>query len=319
VWAGRREPGAASLPDVPQAIELLAAFDPLSARQGAPSAEHTRRYALLDVFTENPLEGNQLAVFTDARGLAAEDMQRLARELRLSETVFALAPAGAADIAIRIFTPATELPFAGHPVLGTGMLLAGAVARDEVTLETGMGRVAVRLRRENARVVSGWMRQPIPSWAPYEHAEQLLRALGVERSELPVAVYENGPTHVLVGLASAAAVSELRPDMRALAALGEVCTSCFSGAGRHWRTRMFAPALGVEEDPATGSAAGPLAVHLSRHECIAFGQEIEIAQGDEIGRPSLLYAFADGSPARVERVEVGGSGVVVGAGAFVLG
>jgi trans-2,3-dihydro-3-hydroxyanthranilate isomerase len=271
------------------------------------------------VFTENPLEGNQLAVFTDARWLAAGDMQRLARELRLSEAVFALAPTGDADIAIRIFTPAAELPFAGHPVLGTGMLLASAVARDEVVLETGMGPVAVRLRRESARVVSGWMRQPIPRWAPYGHAEQLLRALGVERSELPVVVYENGPRHVFVGLASVEAVSELRPDMRALASLGEVCASCFAGAGRRWRTRMFAPALGVEEDPATGSAAGPLAVHLSLHERIAFGQEIEIAQGGEIGRPSLLYAFAQGSSAEIERVEVGGSGVIVGAGEFLLG
>jgi trans-2,3-dihydro-3-hydroxyanthranilate isomerase len=120
-------------------------------------------------------------------------------------------------------------------------------------------------------------------------------------------------------LASVAAVSALRPDMQALAALGELGASCFAGGERHWRTRMFAPALGVEEDPATGSAAGPLAVHLSRHGRIAFGEEIEIAQGAEIGRPSLLYAFAGGSAAHVERVEVGGSGVLIGAGELLLG
>lgn len=302
-----------------EAIELLAAFDPLAVRQSTQPAARSRRYALLDVFTENPFEGNQLAVFTDARGLSAQDMQRVARELRLSETVFALAPSGEGDIAIRIFTPAAELPFAGHPVLGTAIVLASALAREEVTLETGMGPVAVRLRREDGRVVSGWMRQPVPSWAPYERADELLQAVGVERSELPVEVYENGPRHAFVRLASVAAVAELRPDMQALAALGDVCASCFAGAGRHWRTRMFAPALGVEEDSATGSAAGPLAVHLARHECIAFGEEIEIAQGAEIGRPSLLYAFAGGSADRVQRVEVGGSGVLVGAGEFLLG
>jgi trans-2,3-dihydro-3-hydroxyanthranilate isomerase len=304
---------------VPRAIELLAAFDPLRVAHRTRSGARGRCYALLDVFTENPLEGNQLAVFMDARGLSGEDMQRVANELRLSECVFALDAEGEGDIAIRIFTPATELPFAGHPVLGTGMVLAGALAREQVTLETGMGPVSVRVRREEGRVVSGWMHQPIPSWAAYEHAEQLLRAIGAERSGLPLEIYENGPRHVFVECSSVEAVSHLRPDTRALAALGEVCVSCFAGGGRHWRTRMFAPALGVEEDPATGSAAGPLAVHLSRHGRIAFGEEIEIAQGAEIGRPSLLHAFAAGSSERVERVGVGGSGVLIGAGELLLG
>jgi trans-2,3-dihydro-3-hydroxyanthranilate isomerase len=303
---------------VPSAIELLAAFDPLRAGRASRPPARGRRYVLLDVFTENPLEGNQLAVFTDARGLNAADMQRVACELRLSETVFALPPTGDGDIAIRIFTPASELPFAGHPVLGTAMVLASALAREEVTLETGMGPVAVRLRLEDDRVLSGWMRQPIPSWGAYARAAPLLGALGVERSELPVEIYENGPRHVFVALASTGAVAELRPDMQALAALGELCTSCFAGAGRRWRTRMFAPALGVEEDPATGSAAGALAVHLARHGRIAFGEEIEIAQGAEIQRPSLLYAFAGGSGERIERVEVGGSGVLVGGGELLL-
>ena len=303
---------------MPKAIELLAAFDPLRAGRVSRTPARSRRYALLDVFTENPLEGNQLAVFTDARGLSAADMQRVARELRLSETVFALPPTRDADIAIRIFTPAAELPFAGHPVLGTAMVLASALPREEVTLETGIGPVTVRLRLGDDRVLSGWMCQPVPSWGAYGRAAELLGALGVERSELPVEVYENGPRHVFVALASTRAVAELRPDMQALAALGELCTSCFAGTGRRWRTRMFAPALGVEEDPATGSAAGPLAVHLARHGRIAFGEEIEVAQGAEIGRPSLLYAFAGGSGDRIERVEVGGSGVLVGGGELLL-
>jgi trans-2,3-dihydro-3-hydroxyanthranilate isomerase len=123
---------------------------------------------------------------------------------------------------------------------------------------------------------------------------------------------------VFVELASVAAVSALGPDTVALGALGAIGVSCFAGAGRRWRTRVFAPGLGVQEDPATGSAAGPLALHLARHGRIGFGEEVEIAQGDEIGRPSLLYAFAGGSAERVTSVEVGGSAVIVGAGEFAL-
>jgi trans-2,3-dihydro-3-hydroxyanthranilate isomerase len=277
------------------------------------------RYVLLDVFTQTPLEGNQLAVFTDARDLSSQDMQRLARELNISETVFALPPEQGGDVRIRIFTPGGELPFAGHPVLGSAIVVAGALQRDAVTLETAVGLVQVRLRREGDRVASGWMQQPIPSWQPYEHEAELLDALGVKRSGLPVELYENGPRHVYVELESDDAVATLAPDMHALAELGDVGANCFAGSGRSWKTRMFLPALGVPEDPATGSAAGPLAVHLARHRRIAFGEEIEIRQGAEIARPSLLYARVQGSSERIERVEVGGSAVIVGRGEFVLG
>jgi trans-2,3-dihydro-3-hydroxyanthranilate isomerase len=277
------------------------------------------RYVLLDVFTQTPLEGNQLAVFTDARDLSSQDMQRLARELNISETVFALPPEQGGDVRIRIFTPGGELPFAGHPVLGSAIVVAGALQRDAVTLETAVGLVQVRLRREGDRVASGWMQQPIPSWQPYEHEAELLDALGVKRSGLPVELYENGPRHVYVELESDDAVATLAPDMHALAELGDVGANCFAGSGRSWKTRMFLPALGVPEDPATGSAAGPLAVHLARHRRIAFGEEIEIRQGAEIARPSQLYARVQGSSERIERVEVGGSAVIVGRGEFVLG
>jgi trans-2,3-dihydro-3-hydroxyanthranilate isomerase len=160
------------------------------------------------------------------------------------------------------------------------------------------------------------MQQRVPAWSPYEHEAELLTALGVVRSGLPVEAYPNGPLHVYVELESERAVAELRPDMRALAEL-EACANCFAGHGKSWKTRMFAPGLGVSEDPATGSAAGPLAVHLGRHGRVAFGEEIEIRQGAEIGRPSVLYARAEGSPERVERVEVGGSAVIVARGEFL--
>ena len=276
-------------------------------------------YVLLDVFTDTPLEGNQLAVFTDADGLPPPHMQRLAREMNLSETVFVITPEHGGDARLRIFTPSAELPFAGHPVLGSAVLVGASLGREEVTLETLAGPVPVRLTRQSERVSSGWMSQPIPTWAPFERQAELLAALGVARSELPVEVYTNGPRHVCVALDGEADVAALQVDTRALGELGELGVSCFAGDGSRWKTRVFAPALGVPEDPATGSAAGPLAVHLARHRRIAFGQEIQISQGAELGRPSLLRAHVHGSAERIERVEVGGSAVIVARGRFLLG
>jgi trans-2,3-dihydro-3-hydroxyanthranilate isomerase len=301
------------------AIDRLAGFDPFEHSHGEQPASSARRYVVADVFTDTPLEGNGLGVFTDGRGLSAELMQRIARELNLSETVFVLPAERGGDARLRIFTPAVELPFAGHPVLGSAIVLASALGSTSLTLETGAGPVPVALQRDGGRVVSGRMQQPIPSWARYEHEPALLRALGVERSGLPVEVYDNGPLHVYVELNNERAVAELAPDMRALAALAPVNSSCFAGSGGRWKTRMFAPGAGVPEDPATGSAAGPLAVHLSRHGRIAFGEEIEIRQGAEIGRPSVLYARAQGSPERIERVQVSGSAVIIASGEFRAG
>lgn len=294
-------------------IDILAAFEPApTLRTGIG------RYVLLDVFTDRPLEGNQLAVFTDARGLSPQHMQSLARELKLSESVFALPAEQGGDIAIRIFTPGVELPFAGHPVLGAAVVAGEALHKHEVILETRAGMVTVRLRREEGVVVSGWMSQPVPTWLPYERQDELLAALGVGGSDLPVEVYDNGPRHLFVALGDESAVAGLRPDLGRLAVLGETGVNCFAGSGRRWKTRMFLPALGVPEDPATGSAAGALAVHLARHGRIDFGAEIEISQGAEIARPSLLYAFAEGSSERIESVQVGGSAVVVARGEFLL-
>jgi trans-2,3-dihydro-3-hydroxyanthranilate isomerase len=292
-----------------QPIEAMAAFE--LERDAPPSR---RRYLLLDVFTDTPLQGNQLAVFTDARGLSGVEMQSLARELKLSESVFVLEPEAGGDLAIRIFTPAAELPFAGHPTLGAAAVVGTALQRDEVTLETGAGAVTVRLRLEDGIVASGWMSQPIPTWEPCTSEGELMAALGVNGSGLPVLIYDNGPRHLFIELESPQAVAELRPDIGALARWGETGVSCFAGSGRHWKTRMFAPALGVPEDPATGSAAGPLAVHLARHGRIGFGDEIEISQGAEIDRPSLLYAFAQGTAEQIEGVHVGGSVVIVAQG-----
>jgi trans-2,3-dihydro-3-hydroxyanthranilate isomerase len=245
--------------------------------------------------------------------------QPLAREINFSETVFVLPAEGEGHARIRIFTPAAELPFAGHPTLGTAFVLAGALSLDEIRLETGVGVVPVRLEREGPKIVFGRMEQPLPTVEPYEHEAELLAALGVERSELPVELYDNGLRFVYVTLASEEAVAALRPNLNQLGELPAVLgINCIAGSGTRWKTRMFAPGGGVAEDPATGSAAGPLAFHVARHGRSEFGQEIEISQGAEVGRPSTLYARVEGTPDRAERVEVGGSAVVVARGEFRL-
>ncbi|MGI8863788.1 MAG: PhzF family phenazine biosynthesis protein [Solirubrobacteraceae bacterium] len=274
-------------------------------------------YVIADVFTDTPLEGNQVAVFLDAAGLSDAQMQRTAREMNLSETVFVLSRTGA-DAEIRIFTPATELPFAGHPILGSAFVLGAERDEDVVRLRVPAGNVPVTLTREGKRIVFGEMEQPIPTWAAFGGERELFAALGVAGAQLPLDVYDNGPTHLCVALRDEDAVAELHPDLGALAALGPLNVSCFAGAGHRFKTRMFAPGIGVAEDPATGSAAGPLAVHLARHGRIEFGADIEIRQGAEIQRPSVLHARVDGSPEQIERVAVGGAAVVVARGEYRL-
>jgi len=273
------------------------------------------RYVVCDVFTAEPLAGNQLAVFTDAREIPEHQLQRLAREMNFSETTFVYPPESDGHVRMRIFTPANEVPFAGHPTLGTAFVLAAPLQLIEIKIETGSGTVPVQLEREGARIVFGRMAQPLPTVAPFDGADELLATLGVE-SQLPVEIYDNGLPHVFVALGSEDEVAALRPNFQELADFGPVGINCFAGEGLRWKTRVFVPAFGVPEDPATGSAAGPLALHLARHGRIAFGDEIEIVQGVEIGRHSTLFARVQGSADAVERIEVGGSAVVVARGEF---
>jgi trans-2,3-dihydro-3-hydroxyanthranilate isomerase len=283
----------------------------------------TYRYTIADVFTDTPLQGNPVAVFTDGSGLSTETMQHAARELNLSETVFLLrSSAGGAHLRARIFTPALELPFAGHPLLGTAFVVGRSMGSNVVRLETGLGVVAVRLERpDGGPPAYGEMEQFVPEEEPFDAVEGLLAALGVadERDGLlPIEAYRNGPVHVYVELPSDDAVAALRPDLGAIERLGVYGINCFAVSGERVKTRMFGPALGVAEDPATGSAAGPLAVHLSRHGRIEYGAEIEIVQGVEIGRRSVLRARVEGSPEHIERVLVGGSAVIVARGEYRL-
>jgi trans-2,3-dihydro-3-hydroxyanthranilate isomerase len=275
-------------------------------------------FVIADVFTERPLAGNQLAIVPGADAVPEELYQPLAREFNFSETVFLLPSRRGGDARLRIFTPAVEIPFAGHPTLGAAFFLAENSGATRLVLETDAGAVPVEVERRADRVAFAWMEQPRPRWRPYERSDALLRALGVQRSSLPVEHYDLGPEHVFVIVESEDEVAALAPDLAAIEELRPILANCAAGSEARWKTRVFAPGSGVPEDAATGSAAGPLAVHLARHGLIAFGDVIEIRQGAEIGRPSVLYARVEGSSEEVERVLVGGSAVIIGVGELRL-
>jgi trans-2,3-dihydro-3-hydroxyanthranilate isomerase len=196
-------------------------------------------------------------------------------------------------------------------------VLAAPLQLGEIRLETGAGVVPIVLEREGARISFGWMSQPIPAIEPFDKADEVQELLGI-RSQLPVELYHQGPGFAYFVLESKDELAALSPDFGALGRSTGYGISCLAGSGTDWKTRMFAPTSGVPEDPATGSAAGPLALHLARHGRIGFGEEIVISQGDEIGRPSKLHARVTGTADDVETIEVGGSAVIVARGEFRL-
>ncbi|MFJ3631563.1 PhzF family phenazine biosynthesis protein [Streptomyces sp. NPDC090112] len=268
-------------------------------------------YVVVDAFATEPLKGNPVAVYFDCDDLTGSQMQAIAKEMNLSETTFVLSPEQGGDAHVRIFTPVNELPFAGHPLLGTAIAIGNRGTLDQLRLETAMGLIPFELVRADGVVTAAWMRQPVPTWEPFDRREELLAALGVTDTALPVDIYRNGPRHVLVALGSVEELSALTPDHRALSAFEDMAANCFAGSGGNWRSRMFSPAYGVVEDAATGSAAGPIALHLARHGRIEYGQRIVITQGVEMGRPSPMHALVEGAGEQITQIEVGGDGVVV--------
>lgn len=280
------------------------------------------QFVLCDVFATGPLTGNQLAVFVESEGVGSPEMHALAREFNFSEITFTGPAAPDGVVPVRIFTPAAEIPFAGHPLLGTAAGLARAGGYQEtMKLRCGVGPIDVELEWRDGRTAMVWMRQPVPTVQSFPHASALCDALGIHETAMPVEIYDNGMPHVYVALESEQEVASLHPDVRALVAVTaehniDAGINCFAGSGRTWKTRMFAPGYGVVEDPATGSAAGPLACHLVRHGLIRPGEEIEIRQGSEVGRPSLLRARADGTEEAIEGVRVGGVVEIVGGGSM---
>jgi trans-2,3-dihydro-3-hydroxyanthranilate isomerase len=298
------------------------------------------RFVQLDVFTASPFGGNQLAVFPDAQGLSDEEMQAIAREMNYSESTF-IVPATdpKALYRVRIFTPMSELPFAGHPVVGTTYALAylGAVpgGGSPVYLQLGVGTLPVDILYEERKPSFVWMHQPVPTFELWQGDRAALAAtLGLTTADLaehlPIERGSAGAGFVYVPLKSLAAVGKARPGPGLVAAMANRTTNVGifvftlekppSGADVHGR--MFAPEVGVAEDAATGSAAGPLGVYLLRHGQRRPDAEretrIRLEQGVEMGRPSRIEIALLSDAGKIEDVRVGGESVVVAEGELYL-
>jgi trans-2,3-dihydro-3-hydroxyanthranilate isomerase len=292
------------------------------------------RFIQVDVFTDTPFGGNPLAVFPEADGLTTEEMQKLAKEMNLSETTFVLPPqAPGADFKVRIFTPAAELPFAGHPVVGTHWVLAhlGRVALREpvtrVTFELGVGVLPADLHVSGGQVGRVVMTQGEPAFlAVLEDVADLAAGLGlppeaITDTGLPVQVVSTGLPQMMVPVRSLAEVQGLEAGKLNTAALDRVCKAtgtkdCVMVFVRETErpdttvhVRLFAPALGVPEDPATGSANGALGAYLVHHRAVPVTEPttyIVSEQGAEMNRPSTLFVEVDSAGGQVTTVRVGG-------------
>jgi trans-2,3-dihydro-3-hydroxyanthranilate isomerase len=283
----------------------------------------TLRYVVCDVFTDRPLEGNALAVFTDARAIENDPatMQAIAREMNLSETTFVLRAEQGGHARARIFTPRLELAFAGHPTLGTAYVLAAPLQLPLIRLELAAGIVPVRFEGAGQTASFGWMSQPLAKVEPVSAAlaDGVLGALGVAKSTLPIELYDNGNRHVYVGLDSPQAVAACQPDLVRLGRATTAGVVIFAARSPgELDVRVFHPNAGVAEDPATGSAAGPLGWHLVRHGQSRAGEQLRLAQGAQVGRPSTLYVRIAVQGDRATEIEVGGHVVSVARGEFVL-
>ena len=279
------------------------------------------RYNLVDVFTDVPLAGNPLAVFTRADGLSSATMQAVAREMNLSETVFFFPPELGGHARLRIFTPRVELPFAGHPILGSAWVLGQPIELPTLRLETNVGMVTVDLYREGGVLDLARMTQPLPVFRPTDVGVALYEALGYSGPHeqlLSVVHAHNGPEHLLVELPSRETIQALTPDLQALARLNPGGTYVFAQEGTHCFARYFAPALGVSEDPATGSAAGPLGAYLVRAGRLPSEATLTVFQGEVMHRPSTLLVEAKVEGEQLVRVTVAGRAVVLARGELLL-
>lgn len=305
------------------------------------------RFLQVDVFTDVPFGGNPLAVFPDAQGLTGQEMQQLARELNLSETTFVLPPtAPDADFKVRIFMPTTEIPFAGHPLVGTHWVLAhlGSVPLQEpttrVTFELGVGLRSAELHVAAGRVTRVDTDHQQPEFLAIANADQvqrLAKALGLASEAItamaaPVQVVSTGFPQLFVPVRSLAEVSRLRPLDMDVPALSRLCTELGLSAvdvavftletmlpDRHVHMRFFAPASGVPEDPATGSASGGLAAYLVQHDLLPATPPLTVIrteQGLEMGRPSQVTVEVEGAAHNIAMVRVSGDVVKVMEGRF---
>lgn len=290
------------------------------------------RFYIVDVFAESRLSGNQLAVFRDCAGLPTATMQRIAREMHYSETTFITSEephSGGYDV--RVFTPAYELPFAGHPTLGTAYIIQSQIVgkpAEKVVLNMKVGQIPVTFSYQGGAPDILWMRQKRPTFGTTFARGRIAKVLGLRSSEIdsefPVQVVSTGVPFVLVPLTSLKAIRALRIDRAALAKLFEetkttlifvFCPETYSKKN-HLNARGIGTPDTIPEDPATGSASGCLAAYLVQHRYFGEPQiDIRVEQGYEIGRRSLLYLRAKETPDGID-VNVGGRVQFVAKGDF---
>ena len=288
-------------------------------------------YEIWDVFTDKGLAGNPLAVIPDASALSDEQMQAIAREFNLSETSFVL-PSTRADLRARFFTPTKELPMAGHPSIGTvyASYAAGHITKSDLSLELAIGLMPMKLELEAKTLKRVWMSQGIPDLIAEVHDRQAVaRALGIEIEDLidtlPIQIVSAGNPIILVPIDSLELLAQLRLRHELLPEdLPEnqrsVLAFTFDAPESDLRCRMFAEAMGVYEDPATGSAHVPMGWYLAQHELFEFEQgEFQILshQGVEMGRPSQIHVRVKQTPEGFS-VDVGGQAVKLAEGSLWL-
>jgi trans-2,3-dihydro-3-hydroxyanthranilate isomerase len=295
------------------------------------------RYLHLDVFTDTAFEGNQLAVCpSPPQQISTAQMQRIAAEMNFSETTFVFPPEGTGDVRMRIFTPGTELPLAGHPTIGTTFALAheGVIApgRESFVFELGVGPIPVSLEWDENGLAFAWMTQLLPTFgAQIADRGGFARAVGLEPAELedlPVEEVSCGVAFLFVPVKTRAAVDRIEIDRRGLARVYEQAkcgnlavfffTTDRSGAtgDESVYSRMLAPQFGVAEDPATGGASGPLGSYLLHHRVVSDAQARSMVslQGVAMKRPSRIHISIDSDGGDITRVRVGGKSVLVGDG-----
>ena len=291
-------------------------------------------YLHLDVFTSNKFEGNQLAVFPEPGELSTEQMQAIAQEMNFSESTFVYPARAGGDAHMRIFTPGKELPIAGHPTIGTTFALAhlGTIAqgRRDWVYELGVGPTPVSLEWTDGELSFAWMTQPLPSFGgDIADRAGVAQACGVADSDLldgaPVQEVSCGVPYLFLPLTSRRAVDAVAIDRRALAdrchdaGLQELPVYVFTTDAPGDATvysRMLGPGFGITEDPATGSACGPLGSYLLHHEIVAADRARAMVslQGVSMRRPSRIHIAIESDGGMITRVRVGGQAVIVGAG-----
>ncbi|WP_028778307.1 PhzF family phenazine biosynthesis protein [Shimazuella kribbensis] len=301
------------------------------------------RYALLDVFTTKPFGGNQLAVFYDDTNLPTETMQTIARELNLSETVFVQTPSDAKkEKRLRIFTPKVELPMAGHPTIGTAYLLADKGILDtkegvnEWVLEEEVGEIPVKVYREQSRISKVEMTQPLPEFGEvYQDRQNVadLFSLSVEDLDpaLPIQTVSTGVPFLFIPICTLDAIKKIQfrmdiwekhfsrnPEIQHIFTF----TTETENISSTIHSRMFAPAMGISEDPATGNASGSLGAYLVEHAVVSPVEQetyfIRSEQGFEMGRPSYIDITIGKEGEQYKEVKIGGTSVIIGSGEICL-